>query len=80
MTTCPTSRRADKRHGYLFDGDDPYVVCVWCHERRAALAKAEEGAGSPLPWDTLLPWQRQWIEDHRSDAPGHPEQGMGHSG
>lgn len=35
---CPRTQHIDgKSHGWVFDGDDPYVVCVWCHERRDAL-------------------------------------------
>ena len=35
---CPKTQHIDgKSHGWLFDGDDPYVVCAWCHERRDAL-------------------------------------------
>ena len=32
---CPNSKRIDGNgHGFLFDGDDPYVVCSWCGQRR----------------------------------------------
>lgn len=34
---CKDSLRADGKHGWRFDGDDPYIVCVWCDERRDAL-------------------------------------------
>jgi hypothetical protein len=34
---CPKSRRSDLKHGWRFDGDDPYVVCDFCGERRDAL-------------------------------------------
>lgn len=35
---CPSSKNEDGvSHALLFDGDDPYTVCAWCHERRDAL-------------------------------------------
>lgn len=35
---CPKSKRVDgKAHTWQFDGDDPYVVCCWCKERRDAI-------------------------------------------
>lgn len=35
---CPLSKRVDgKLHSWRFDGDDPYVLCVYCDERRDAL-------------------------------------------
>jgi hypothetical protein len=33
---CKDSLRADFRHGWVFDGDDPYVYCVYCGELRDA--------------------------------------------
>lgn len=33
---CPPSRRADGRHAWRFDGDDPYVICAYCDEMRDA--------------------------------------------
>jgi hypothetical protein len=35
---CPQSKRADKKHAWRFDGDDPYIVCVYCGARRDALS------------------------------------------
>ncbi len=36
--TCPHTKHVDgKSHGWLFDGDDPYIVCDWCKERRDAI-------------------------------------------
>ena len=35
---CPRSKRVDGPfHTWRFDGDDPYIVCYWCHERRDAI-------------------------------------------
>lgn len=32
---CPNSKRVDgDGHSFLFDGDDPYVVCAYCGQRR----------------------------------------------
>ena len=34
---CPFSKHVDgPRHGWRFDGDDPYVYCVWCGQYRDA--------------------------------------------
>jgi len=34
---CEKSQRVDgKFHSWEFDGDDPWVVCCWCGERRRA--------------------------------------------
>jgi hypothetical protein len=36
--TCPASRRADGPwHSWIFDGDNPYIVCAYCDEMRDAL-------------------------------------------
>lgn len=36
---CPKSQRVDgKGHSFVFDGDDPYVVCAYCKERRDAIS------------------------------------------
>lgn len=34
---CGDSRRGDAGHSWRFDGDDPYIVCVFCTEMRDAL-------------------------------------------
>lgn len=35
---CPLSERVDgKKHSWRFDGDDPYIECVYCGEYRDAL-------------------------------------------
>jgi hypothetical protein len=35
---CPLSQRVDgKVHSWRFDGDNPYVICVYCNEFRDAL-------------------------------------------
>lgn len=34
---CPQSKRADGLHSWVFDGDDPYVICAFCSTRRDAL-------------------------------------------
>ena len=36
-TVCLASLLPDRNHTWHFDGDDPYVVCGWCGERRDAL-------------------------------------------
>jgi len=33
---CPESIREDGRHSWHFDGDDPYIVCFACRQRRDA--------------------------------------------
>jgi hypothetical protein len=43
---CADTRRIDGRHSWRFDGDDPYVVCVYCGERRDALTGASVVARS----------------------------------
>lgn len=36
---CPLSKRIDgKLHSWIFDGDDPYIVCAFCGERRDAIS------------------------------------------
>lgn len=36
---CPKSQRVDGNgHSFVFDGDDPYVVCAYCKERRDAIS------------------------------------------
>ena len=36
---CAKSQRVDgKGHSFVFDGDDPYVVCAYCGERRDAIS------------------------------------------
>lgn len=35
---CTLSRRVDgKKHSWVFDGDDPYIVCAYCDEVRDAI-------------------------------------------
>ncbi len=37
-TPCPLSERVDgKWHSWRYDGDDPYVICVYCDEMRDAM-------------------------------------------
>lgn len=55
LDCCPKSQRVDGQgHSWVFDGDDPYVVCAYCHERRDALTGKVIGASwtvkSPLDW------------------------------
>lgn len=35
---CPHSLRTDGNHGWLFDGDDPYIYCCYCGELRDAIS------------------------------------------
>lgn len=36
---CPHSKRVDgPTHTWRFDGDDPYIICVFCDEMRDALS------------------------------------------
>lgn len=35
---CRDSVRADAKHGWAFDGDDPYIYCVYCGELRDAIS------------------------------------------
>jgi hypothetical protein len=35
---CPLSKRVDgKNHSWKFDGDDPYIICMYCGEERDSL-------------------------------------------
>lgn len=34
---CIASGRPDHKHAWRFDGDDPYVLCDYCGERRDAI-------------------------------------------
>ena len=34
---CAKSKRDDGEHSWRFDGDDPYIVCVFCDEVRDAI-------------------------------------------
>lgn len=35
---CPKSQRVDGPfHSFVWDGDDPYIVCTYCGERRSVL-------------------------------------------
>lgn len=35
---CPLSERVDgKKHSWVFDGDNPYIICCYCNEMRDAL-------------------------------------------
>ena len=46
---CPKSQRVDgKLHSWKFDGDDPYVICVYCGETRDALTGKTVQATHPL--------------------------------
>lgn len=48
--TCPRSTRVDGPfHSWKFDGDDPYIVCAFCHEMRDALSGRVIRAGLPGP-------------------------------
>lgn len=41
---CPKSERVDGPfHSWQFDGDDPYIVCAFCGERRDALTGKRVG-------------------------------------
>lgn len=46
---CALSRRADGKHSWGFDGDDPYVVCAFCGERRDALSGRKMPGETPKP-------------------------------
>lgn len=38
LDECHKSRRVDGNgHSWLFDGDDPYVICAWCNVRKDAI-------------------------------------------
>ena len=33
---CAFTKRVDGHHAWVFDGDDPYVICHFCQEQRDA--------------------------------------------
>lgn len=35
---CAQSEREGSKHSWVFDGDDPYVVCTFCEEYRDAIS------------------------------------------
>jgi hypothetical protein len=37
LRDCALSKRADGKHSWSFDGDDPRIVCAFCGEVRDAL-------------------------------------------
>jgi Zn ribbon nucleic-acid-binding protein len=38
VAECPLSQRVDgKKHSWRFDGDDPYVECVYCGQYQDTL-------------------------------------------
>lgn len=51
LDRCPKTHHIDGRsHGWRFDGDDPYVVCHWCGERRDNLTGRIVGQRmTPMP-------------------------------
>ncbi len=36
-TECPPSERVDGRHSWVFDGDNPYIICHYCGMMQDAL-------------------------------------------
>lgn len=39
LEKCKPSQRVDgKYHTWKFDGDDPYMICHWCGQRRDAIS------------------------------------------
>lgn len=47
---CPLSKRVDgKYHSWVFDGDDPYVICHYCKERRDAISGEKIGVNFCQP-------------------------------
>jgi hypothetical protein len=48
---CPQSQRADGKHAWHFDGDDPYVICSWCGCMQDAITGAviKHGTGHIAP-------------------------------
>lgn len=46
---CTNSKRADGRHSWLFDGDDPYVICAFCNEVRDARTDRVIQPAGPRP-------------------------------
>jgi hypothetical protein len=37
QAACPLSDHPEGEHSWRFDGDDPYIVCVYCGELQDAL-------------------------------------------
>lgn len=57
---CPKSRRVDGRgHSFVFDGDDPYVVCAYCGECRDAIS----GCLIPKRMPNLPPKENKTLAD-----------------
>lgn len=70
LPSCISSGRPDHRHAWRFDGDDPYVLCDYCGERRDALtgrliAPPERPQGNVGGAFALL---RRAAEDHPDEA------------
>ena len=62
---CSLSERVDgKLHSWEFDGDDPYIVCYWCKDRRRAPGgeKMMNGRGErrPITLEDVLRAYRQF--------------------
>lgn len=58
LDRCPRSQRSDQRwaHSWKFDGDDPYIICHFCGERRDAHSGAVVGrrCTDPAPLDWVI--------------------------
>lgn len=69
---CPFSRRVDApTHSWLFDGDDPYIVCHFCRERRDAITGRVIGTRfTPAPG---IDWVIAGGESGPRARPMHPD-------
>lgn len=67
---CRASRHVNGwTHGWRFDGDDPYVVCTWCGERRDNLTGRAVGTRRTAPG---LDWVIVGGESGPGARPMHP--------
>lgn len=67
---CSASKRVDgKFHSWEFDGDDPYIKCCWCGEKRDAITGSVLGRRRLVPavdpWELLRGVLKYWGRDSR---------------
>jgi hypothetical protein len=58
---CSRSHRADGKHSWEFDGDDPYMRCVYCRELRDTLTGNVIG-GTVVDEKPAIDYLNLWTE------------------